>query len=357
MNENVEKRAATNAEAVLAICARPGRVLVLTQDNPDPDALGSAAALRDLVYARLDKRVVIGYGGFCGRAENVIMLKSLHIDAKRLKPGQLERFKTICLVDTQPRFGNNLLVPSRPPEVVIDHHLPTRSRPWLAEFVDVRTDYGATATILHEYLVASSVKPSADLATAMFYGIQSDTQDLGREAGPADVNAYRDLFLLADKKKLGRIHHAPVPEEYLTMLRDSLGTCVIAGATIMSYIPSCHNPDMIAEVADLLIRVYGMRYAVCYGICGDTIRVSARALDARGNAATRMKHVVARLGKGGGHRTMSGGQIPLDGDAAKRVALVHERILGAFAPNHEAVPLRPPAATGPSHRARIVPPV
>jgi len=328
-----------NVKQVLAICARRGRPLVLIQDNPDPDALGSAAAFRNLIFAHLKKRVTISYGGICGRAENRAMMDELGIDARHMTPSQLDHHKTVCLIDTQPRSGNNILHASRPAEIVIDHHILPKRNPWLAEFSDVRPHYGATSTILYEYLVATDAKISPRLATALFYGIQSDTQDLGREACPADVRAYRDLFLIADKKKLARIHNAPIPADYFRMLADSLTNCVIAGSTVVGYVPSCVNPDMIAEVADRLMRLEGMRTAVCYGICGDTIHLSARAADARGNTAERMKRVVRSLGTGGGHRAMAGGQIPLEGDAKERLALVRERILNAFARNKEPVPL------------------
>ena len=345
-NRSIESSAA-KVDEVLGIFRRRGRILVLMQNNPDPDALASAAALRDLAYVRLKKRITIGYGGRCGRAENRAMMEELRIDAKRLTPSQLQNYKTVCLVDTQPLAGNNILIASRHPEIVIDHHLLAKKKRWIAEFSDVRPDYGATSTILHEYLLAAGVELSPKLATALFYGIQSDTQDLGREASAADVRAYRDLFIVADKKKLARIHRAPVPIEYFTMLADSLATCVVAGTTVISYIPSCRNPDMLAEVADLLMRLKGMRAAVCYGVCDDRIYLSARAIDARGNTARRMKRVVSRLGTGGGHHAMAGGQIPLEGDPEKRLALVHERILKAFAPNKQPVPLAPTAPPEP----------
>jgi nanoRNase/pAp phosphatase (c-di-AMP/oligoRNAs hydrolase) len=173
----------------------------------------------------------------------------------------------------------------------------------------------------------------------MFYGIQSDTQDLGREAGPPDVRAYQDLFFLADKKKLSRIRQAKVPPEYFKMLADSLANCVIAGATVISWIPACQDADMIAEVADRMMRLDGMRTAVCYGVCGNTIHLSARTTDARGTVAKRMMRVVKHLGAGGGHATMAGGQIPVNADPEKQIAVIRARILKVFAPNKKPVPL------------------
>ena len=332
-------RAGSPVDAVLRLCGRPGAVAILMQDNPDPDALGSAAALRELIRARLGKRVMIGYGGVCGRAENRAMIDILRLDGRRVTPAHLDKYRTLCLVDCQPHAGNNLLRADREADVVIDHHLLPRRKPWTAAFADVRPEYGATATILYEYLNAAGVEIDANLATAMFYAIQSDTQDLGREAEPADVRAYQELFSLADKKKLARIRHAPVQADYFKMFADSLANCVVAGKTVVSWIPACNNVDVIAEVADRMMRLDGMQAAVCYGACANTLYLSARATDARGNVARRIKRVVRNLGTGGGHATMAGGQVPLNSDGEKRTALVRARILSVFAPNQEPAPL------------------
>lgn len=324
---------------LLDICARPGRVAVVMQDNPDPDALASALALRHMVSTKLNKRVAIAYGGSIGRAENRAMLDVLRIGAEHLEPQHLSRFNTLLVVDAQPRAGNLTLLGKRPADVVIDHHLLAKRRSWKARLEDVRPEYGATSTILYEYLCALKIKLPANLATALFYGIQSDTQDLGREVSPAGVHAYQQLFLVADVKKLVRIRRAPVPAAYYQMLSDSLADCVVAGATVISRIRMCCNADMLAEVADLLLRLEGMRAAVCYGITGERILLSARSLDGRTNTAMRMKRVVAQLGSGGGHHTMAGGQIPLNGDPEARLALVYARILEAFAPGAKPAPL------------------
>ncbi len=321
------------------MCGGPGRICVLLQDNPDPDALASAAGLRELVHAHLKKRVHIGYGGMCGRAENRAMMDVLHIDAHRMKESDLADYAVIGLVDTQPDSGNNIYPAKREAGFVIDHHLLPKRKRWKARFADVRPEYGATSTLVYEYLAASGVKLSDNLATALFYGIQSDTQDLGREATPAGARAYGELFNRADKKKLSRIRRAPVPAEYFQMLQDSLRTCVVARSCVISFIPDCHNIDMIAEVADLLMRLEGMRSAVCYGVLDGEVHMSARAADARSNMAKKLKQVVAGIGTGGGHRVMAGGQIPLTDQPERRLNLLHQRVVRYFGGEQEPEPL------------------
>lgn len=332
-------RSAASVEQILRICRRRGRILIVVQNNPDPDALASAAILRELLSSHLKKRAVIGYAGTCGRAENKAMNRVLRIGARRIELDDLEAFATICMVDTQPRFGNNSLGAVCHASVVIDHHITPHGATPEADFCDVRPTYGATSTILYEYSLVSKLKLTPPLATALFYGIQSDTQDLGRETSPADMDAYLALFAAADKMKLAQIHRAPVPVDYFRVLQDSLIGCVVAGTTVISAIREGFNPDMMAEVADRMLRLEGVRASVCYGVCGDTIHLSARTVDGRSNAARKMRRVVRRIGAGGGHNTVAGGQIPVNGDPEKRMAIVQARILKAFAANKPPKPL------------------
>ncbi len=332
------ERSRQNVKQLLAICAQATHIMVLMQDAPDPDALASASALRTLVRQCLGKRVTLGYGGVCARAENRAMMKELRIDAHQFTADDLTRFDTICLVDAQPRTGNTILR-MRNPDIVIDHHLLPKRRRWRAALVDIRPEYGACSTIFYEYLLAAEVKADINLATALFYGIQSDTQDLGREASPAGIKAYQALFRIADKKKLVNIRRAPVSSNYFQALSEALANCVVTGKTVISYIPECRNPEMVAEVADLLIRLEKMRSAVCYGRCENFVHLSARAVDRRSNMAEKMKRVVSGLGTGGGHRVMAGGQIPLGENPEKRIKLLHARIVSIFGNEKPQIPL------------------
>ena len=168
------------------------RVLILPHNDPDPDAIASAVALRHLLAQRLGVEVNIAYKGIIGRAENKALVRYLGYPLRRLTGSDLRQPLPIALVDTQPGAGNNALPSKSTATIVIDHH------PWpevtaAARFVDVRSDVGATSTILTEYLQAAGIEPSPPLATALFYGIKTDTMGLGRGASPADTAMVPDL--------------------------------------------------------------------------------------------------------------------------------------------------------------------
>ncbi|MBO06913.1 MAG: hypothetical protein CL478_01335, partial [Acidobacteria bacterium] len=152
--------------------------LILTHDNPDPDALASAFALANALSHLTGIDCEVGYAGIIGRAENRAMLHELALAPIRIQGDALERFDALALVDTQPGFGNNSLPDGRLPNAVIDHH-PRRQNLDDLAFVDVRDGYGATATIVYEYAQVGGFPLPTNILTALFYAIKSETQELG----------------------------------------------------------------------------------------------------------------------------------------------------------------------------------
>ena len=156
------------------------RLIVLTHNNPDPDSVSSAAALVYIAQKKFKIPAKVKYTGIVGRAENRTMIRILKLKATPLTDADFKPGTEFALVDMQPKTGNSQFPKNRKPAIIIDHH-PLR-KTTKADFADVRTDYGATATILTEYLLESGLEIPTNLATALSYGISSETQDLGREA-------------------------------------------------------------------------------------------------------------------------------------------------------------------------------
>ena len=109
----------------------------------------------------------------------------------------LDEFTVVCMVDTQPGTGNNSWPAELPVHVVIDHH-PLRGSCQGCRWVDVREDYGASATILFEYLLSQDVYLSTRLATILLYAIKSDTLFFSRQTNRVDLEAFSYLYPLAD---------------------------------------------------------------------------------------------------------------------------------------------------------------
>lgn len=288
-----------------------GEVLVLTHDNPDPDAIASAAALAHLLEEESDVETTLGFGGIVGRAENRALIDELDVEFQRISPAEFPTSPAIALVDTQPRTGNNAIPPGRIISIVVDHH-PPRSETRASTFVDVRPGYGATCSILVEYLRAAGLEPPRLLATALFYGVQSETMDLGREVSDADVAASLYLYPRSDPGSIARIRHARVPVSYLGSIYAALERAQRVGGMIWVPGERLDYPDMVAELADLFMRVEGVRWTVAAGRYHDDLLLSVRCYDADAHAGALVRQVVGERGAAGGHGMMAGAQIPVE---------------------------------------------
>jgi nanoRNase/pAp phosphatase (c-di-AMP/oligoRNAs hydrolase) len=233
------------------------------------------------------------------------------------------------MVDTQPGTGNNSLPDPVEPDIVIDHH-PCRKTTRRCRFTDIRSSYGATVTILYEYFKAAGIKIDTPLATAMLYAIRSDTQDLGRDAARADTQALTELFMTANKRMLSEIQRGKVQRGYFQMLSDALKQAKVYGNAIVTNLGCIDNPDMIAEVADLLLRDDLTNWVMVYGICRDKLAISLRTEQEQLAADKVMHRIVARKGTGGGHPSYAGGQIGINGLTQKQVDKIEKLVVVRF---------------------------
>jgi nanoRNase/pAp phosphatase (c-di-AMP/oligoRNAs hydrolase) len=303
---------ATRLSQLLEAMGGAHHLLILPHNDPDPDAIASAVGLAHLVAEVQGAKSHIAYKGIVGRAENRALVRYLGHPLRRLAAADLARSWPIALVDTQPGAGNNALPPGSPAAIVLDHH-PWREATSTAAFADVRLGIGATSTIVVEYLREASVEPDAKLATALFYGIKSDTLGLIRGAGPADMAAYSYLQPRVEVEALLKIERAQVPAEYFQRLDATLHAARIYGGVVVSYVGPMRRPDLAAEMADLLLRLKGVSWAICMGLYRGKLILAMRTQSPRDGAGQIVQAMVGDRGTAGGHGIMAGGQIPLQG--------------------------------------------
>jgi nanoRNase/pAp phosphatase (c-di-AMP/oligoRNAs hydrolase) len=295
------------------------KVLILPHNDPDPDAIASAVALRHLLAERAGVEAQIAYKGIIGRAENRALVRFLGQPLRRLANSDLLRADVVALVDTQPGSGNNPLPPVCSPAIVIDHH-PWREATADAAFADVRTEVGATSTILTEYLQAAGIEPDPPLATALFYGIKTDTMGLGRGGSRADASAYSYLQARIDVDALVDIEQAQVPVEYFRTFDRAIHAVRAYGDVLIAYIGQMYYPDSAAEMADLLLRLEGTRWVICMGVYQDELVLSIRTRSRRGGAGRLARSLIGHRGSAGGHGAMAAGHLVLDGEEPEHIA-------------------------------------
>jgi nanoRNase/pAp phosphatase (c-di-AMP/oligoRNAs hydrolase) len=284
------------------------RVIVLTHDNPDPDAIASAAGLGFLLEKATGLPVTLAFGGIVGRAENRALLNELGVSFERVESVAFSPSAAVALVDTQPRAGNNSLPQGQIATIVIDHH-PVRPESSAAPYSDVRPDYGACASMIVEFLRGSKLEPDRQLATALFYGIQSETMDLGREASKADVDASLFLYPRSDPAAISRIRHARVPRAVYRSIHSGLEKAWSRGGVVCVPAGRLDYPDIVAQLADLFMRVDDVEWVIAAGLYRDGLYLSLRTFHRDAHAGDLVRSVVGDRGSAGGHGEMAGARL------------------------------------------------
>lgn len=300
-------------------------VLILLHDDPDPDAVASGAALRFLLDEALGIDSQIGYRGVIGRAENRALVEYLGVPLANLPPQPVQSEWPVAVIDTQPGAGNSPIPAAYPTCIVIDHHSEREQEHVI--FSDVRPWIGASSTILTQYLRTADLIPGTRLATALFYGIKTDTRALSRDTSAADVAAYFYLLPFVDIDAVVDIENAQVPAGYFRNLAKAISNARVYDGLILSYLGETDYPDLAAEVADLLLRLEGVRWVVCMGAFADEIYLSVRAGSGEVDAEQMAKAIVGDDGTAGGRGMLAGGQVLLNGRAPEELAAVlRERV-------------------------------
>ncbi len=323
----------------LRSAAGAGPVLIMTHDNPDPDALSSGKALATLLKVSWNISTRLLYSGIIARAENRTMLRLLTPEWELTEViGELDQYSAVALVDTQPRGGNNRLPQAVIPQIVIDHHYPGREGLENVAYTDIRPEAGATVSLVYQYLDACHVVPDVALATAMFYGIQADTRGLSRGNSIIDQVAYFRLLRLIDRQVLGEVEQSGLPRDYFQAFDDGLKAARIYGHVVVAYLGAMHRPDFMSEMADILIRLENMRAALCLGHHGQTLYFSLRTASTETDEAGMLvQKIIMPPGKAGGHGTVAGGQVPLNNLNADWVAKeLENRFLQVMGEDSEA---------------------
>lgn len=229
-----------NQLAQLKKVAGPGPVLILTHNNPDPDALASGAALATLLSDAWGISSRLVYSGLIARAENHAMLRLLTPEwEKTAELSELKEYSALALVDSQPGAGNNSLPPDTIPQIVIDHHHPLREAIHDVAYVYVRPEIGATVSLLFQHLFSVGIQPDENLATAMFYGLKTDTRGLSRGASQLDEQVYVRLLPLVDRRKLILVEEAGLPNDYFRAFCRGLQAAVFMAGRLSQTLGRC----------------------------------------------------------------------------------------------------------------------
>lgn len=298
-------------------------VTVLTHPNPDPDAMSAAMGVA-MLAEQAGTDATIQYTGQIRHQENRAFRTVLDVSLDRVEHVTDLATEDVVLVDhNEPRGfqGADGVLPT----AVVDHHPGDGVG---SAFTDVRTDYGACASIVAEYfqdLDAVPVEPdkhaseagskrtiSTEAATGMLYGILADTSHLTVGASTADFEAAGYLRPGVDEDLLDRIANPAVDAEVLDVKARAIAGRQVNGSFAVADVGAINNADAIPQAADELILLEGITAVVVWGKRDGTLHLSGRSRDDRVHMGQTLEMALEEIpnANAGGHARMGGGRIP-----------------------------------------------
>ncbi len=300
------RKLTSQIEALEALFQKEASWLILI--NADPDAIASSFALRRIMARRV-KNIAIARVNEIRRPDNLAMLRHLRIPLIPWDAEYINHYQHFALVDSQPH--HHPVFENIPFSVVIDHHPLLPDKPVHASFVDVRPEYGATSTLLTEYLYNMHIRPGVRLATALQYGIRTDTGTFGRMSSEVDLRAYHYLNRFADSASLMRILRSEYLAEWLPYFSHAFENLRRCGSGHFTAVGKVGSADILVVVADFFLKVHGLRFVTVCGVFENNLVVIFRG-DGTTDLGKLASLAFEAYGSAGGHKAMARAEINLD---------------------------------------------
>ena len=281
----------------------------------DPDAIASALTLKRLFW-RKTKKIILCRVNAIRRSDNLAMIKSLNIALPYIKTINTAEITKWATVDAQPhhhRYLNNMHF-----HILIDHHVPFLYPD--IPFKDIRNNYGATSSIMTEYLRAAEITPSTRLATALFYGIKTDTDNFARTSTSADIKAFRYLYPYVNLNIIKKIESSEINKNNISAFRMAFNTLQLVEDTAFIHMGKVNDTDSLVIIADFFVKMVEASWCLASGIYGQKLVIIIRYAGFRLHAGQVAARLFSRVGSAGGHKHAARAEIPLS-------TLKHEKIM------------------------------
>jgi nanoRNase/pAp phosphatase (c-di-AMP/oligoRNAs hydrolase) len=279
---------------------------VLILINADPDAIASAMAVKRLLWRKV-AGVTITHINIIKRPDNIKMIQLLGVNLVPIKDIVKDSFTRFVLLDSQP--NHNEIFSNFSIDVIIDHHPETNVQ---AQFVDIRSKYGATASIMTEYLRAAKIKPSTKLAAGLFYAIKTDTNNFVRQTLIEDIRAFQFLYRHANLNIVNKIERSEMRLDFLKYFKTALDDMRIRKGRAFVHLGPVVNPDVCVLLADFFIKISSVDWSIVSGLYDRNLVVILRNDGLRKDAGNVAQKSFAAAGSAGGHKSSARAEIPLE---------------------------------------------
>jgi len=291
-----------------------GNISIFTHDNPDLDAIASAMALEEICEDEGVEAKTYFAGSF-GHPETEIFMENTEfiidkIDKDSIED-RLENTEKIAFVDFADASISDTIPDEVKPDIIIDHHQ-TNKDVRAKEFTEIRSDIGATSTLMTKHLLNLDIDIPCILGSALLVGIKVDTNDYTKNISPSDYKAVSYLTTVADKDILDVLENTPIYSETVSAMGRAISNRDFKDSVLTTFAGNVSHKDDIAQIANFLLRERDILTVLVYGIKDDKIQMSARSKDLQLNIGKIMEKAYSDIGNGGGHSHAGGGEVPLN---------------------------------------------
>ncbi len=317
--QQVQKRARPRARLLLKALAGKSNILITTHAHPDPDAAASCMGIKKLLEVSLpNAKTTIRFKGQSDTPRLVGFSRTSQVQFEKWEDDAIAGYDAIILLDTQPGFSVSPLPPGVTPTALIDHHRGRGRRAKFA-FSDVRTDVGATASIVFSYFMELQITIDPTLGAALLYAIESDIAGAAGQQSQLDTVAISGLTLVADIRKLWQMRYVDLPASYYTAFARTINSAERFDHALIAHAGKVQQVEEAAVLADGMLRCEGIACVLITAELEGRMILSLRTEIPRISAGELMRRLINKIGDGGGHRTKAGGQIDLTTDPKQSV--------------------------------------
>ena len=278
--------------------------------NADPDAIASSMAFKRLLWRKVLKADILHVNEI-DRLDNRLMVKMVRAEIKPLASVDQTTYTKWAIVDSQPHHHPDF--EKIPIEFVIDHHpMPKNFFYDNIPFVDIRPDYGSVATVMTEYLRAAGIKPVSRLATALFYAIETDTDNFVRKSIGEDINAFKFLYSYTNMNVIKKLKSSEFSVNMLDSFKRAMDAVFLYFETIFVHLDFADNSDTLVRLADFFLRFSEATQTVVSGCCEGKLIIIFRSSKFRGDVGKTAESVFGKFGSAGGHKSAARAEIPLE---------------------------------------------
>lgn len=292
---------------LLHLFSRKDKWLILFM--ADPDALASGMALKRIMAHRVGK-ASLAMVNEVTRPDNMAMIRYLQIPVQQLTDQYAAQFDKFALVDSQPHHHPEYEKYSF--SVVIDHHPLNKDNPVQAPFTEIQPKYGATSSLMTELLYNFNLRPGKRLATALLYGIKTDTHSFEQSFHDVDIRAFRYLTKLCDHVLLRKIVRSEYRVEWLQYFSKAFKKMRLLNDGLTVYMDEVDSTDILVILADFFQRVHDISWDIVSGVKDGQLISVLRGDGVKADMGVLAKELFGDYGKAGGRQSMARAEIPLE---------------------------------------------